>query len=91
VLVVEEKILCLVVGHVDVGIAVAVKVRRGHAHGPAFVSADSGLIRHVGERSIAIVVVETIGIGSVIKRAGIVIGRVVIAVLRIELHIPSHE
>ena len=35
VLVVEEEVLGLVVGDVDVGIAVAVKVGRGHAHGAA--------------------------------------------------------
>jgi hypothetical protein len=90
-LVAEEKVLCLVVGHVDVGVAVAVKVRRSHAHSPAFVSPNSGLIGHVGEGSVAIVVIETIGVGGVVERAGIIVGRVVIAVLRIELHIPSDE
>ena len=45
VLVVEEEVFGLVVGDVDVGIAVAVEVGSRHAHGAAFVGADARTCR----------------------------------------------
>jgi hypothetical protein len=89
--VVEEKILGLVVGDVNVGIAVAVVIRRSHAHGPAFVGADAGFVGHVSEGSVAIVVIEAVGVGGIVERARIVVGGVKVAVLGIELHIAADK
>src|ERR1039458_8026865 len=91
VLVVEEKILRLVVSNVDVGIAVAIVVGCGHAHGAALVGADPRFVRHVRECSVAIVVVEAVRVGGVVERAGIVVGGVEGAVLGIELHVAPDE
>src|SRR5579863_3885723 len=56
-LVVKEKILRLVVGDVNIGIAVAVIISRRDAHGAAFVGADARLVGHIAEGSIAVVVI----------------------------------
>src|SRR5208337_3821563 len=90
-LVVEEKILGLIVGDIDVGISIAVVVCRRDAHGAAFVGADSGLIAHVGKCSVAVIVVETVRLGGVVKWTGIIVGGVVVAILGIELHITADK
>ena len=60
----EQEVFGLVVGDVDVGLAVAVKIRSGHAHGAALVSADARIVRYVGKSAVAIVVVEPVGVAS---------------------------
>ena len=50
-----------------------------------------GFLAHVGESAVAVVVQQKIGLGLVIQRAGIVVGGVVGAVLRVELHVPADE
>ena len=90
-LVVKEKVFGFVIGDIDVRKSAAIKVRRGHTHGAALVGADSGLVGHVGERSVAIVVEETVGVGGVVERAGIVVSGVEVAIRGIELHVASDK
>ena len=90
-LVVKEEVLGLIVGDVNVGIAVAVEVSSRGAHGAALEGADAGFVGHVREGAVAVVVIETVGVGFVIERAGIVVGWIEIAVLGIELHIAADE
>src|SRR5208283_4179433 len=91
VLIVEEEVLGLIVGNVNVGITIAVVIRGRDAHGAAFVGADSGLVGHVGEGSVAVVVIKAVGLGGVVERAGIVVGGIVVAILGIELHVAADE
>src|SRR3954469_168706 len=90
-LVVKQEIFRLVVCDVNVGITVSVVIRGGDTHGSAFVGANAGLIRYIGERSIAVIVIETIGVAGVVKRAGIVVGGVEVAILGIELDVAADE
>src|SRR5208282_757777 len=91
VLVVEEEVLGLIVGDIDVGITIAVIIRCRDAHGAAFVGANSGLVGHVGEGSVAVVVIKAVRLGGVIERAGIVVGGIVLAILGIELDVTPDE
>ena len=91
VLVVKQKIFGFIVRDVNVGLAVAVKIRRSHAHGAALISADAGFVRHVGEGAVAVVVIETIGIAGIVERPRIVIGCIEGAILGIELHVTTDE
>ena len=54
--VVKEKVLGLVVGHVDIGIAVAVEIGGRHAHGAPFVFGDPGLLADVDEPAVTVIV-----------------------------------
>ncbi len=90
-LVAEEKVFGLVVGDVNVGISIAVEVSGGHAHGATLERADPGRVSHIRKCAVAIVVVQTVGIGFVVERTGIVVSRVVVAIFRIELNVTADE
>ena len=90
-LVVEQKVLGLIIRDVDVGIAIAVKIRSSHAHSPAFIGGNSRFSAHICERPVAIIVIEAVGVGFVVEWSRVIVGSVVVAVLRIELHISSNE
>ncbi len=90
-LVVEQEILGLVVGHVDIGIAVAVEIGGGHAHGAARKCRDAGLLADIDERSVTGVVIQEVRVARVIERPGVVVGGVVGAVLRVELDVAADK
>ncbi len=89
--VMEQEVLGLIVGHVDIGIAIAIEIARGHTHGAANVFGDAGLFADICEGAVAVVVEQHVGAAGIIERAGIVVGSIVGAVLRIELHVASDE
>ena len=91
VLIVEEEILGLVVGDVDVRVAVEVEIGGGDAHGAALELREARLRAHVGESAVAIVVEQEIGFRRVIQGAGIVVGGVVSPVCRVEFHVTADE
>src|ERR1019366_4150768 len=91
VFVVEEKVFRAIVGHVDVVPTIVVKVTGCHAHGAAYKCAYPGLFADVGKGSVAVVMKQFVGLAFVVQRAGIVIRRIVGAIFRIELHIPSDK
>src|SRR5208282_1801793 len=91
VLIAKQEIFGSVVGNINVGPAVAVKISGDDAHGAALVGAYARRIGHIRERAVAIVVIEAVGGGRVIERSGIVIGSVVGAILGIEFHVTADE
>ena len=91
VLVVEQEVLGLVVGDVDIGVAVAVEIGGGDAHGAALELGDAGLLADIGERAVAVVVKQHVGLRLVIERAGIIVRSVIGAVIGIELHVAADE
>ena len=90
-LVMEEKVLRAVVGDVDVGPAIAVEVSRSHAHGAADGCANAGLLGHIGEGAVAVVVEQLVRLALIVERAGVVIGGIIVVVVRIELHIAADK
>ena len=91
VLVVKEEVLRAIVGHVDVVPAVVVEIRRRHAHGAAHESADARLVRNVRKCSIAVVVIQLVGLALVIQRPRIIVRGIIRAILGIELHIAADK
>ena len=57
----------------------------------AFVGADAGLFAGIGERSIAVVVIQAVGVRGVVERPGVIVGSVEIAILGIEFYVSSDE
>ena len=47
-----------IAGHVQIGIAVVIEIADRHALAVVAFAADAGFLGHIGERSVAIVVVE---------------------------------
>src|SRR5262249_20807973 len=90
-LVVEEEVFGFVVRNVNVRISVAVEVGGGYAHRASFNRRDTRLLRNICKGSVAVVVKQKIGIGFVVERAGIVVGRIKSPILRVELHIAPDE
>ncbi len=90
-LVVKQEVFGLIVGDVDIGVAIAIVVARGDAHGAALECRNAGFLADVDEGALARIVKQQVAVGSVVERPRVVIGRVVSTVSRVELHIAADE
>src|SRR5208283_2764991 len=68
--VVEQEVLGLVVGDVDIGVPVAIEVARGNSHRAALERRNAGLFADIDVAALAGVVKQQIGIAFVIERPG---------------------
>ena len=69
--VLEVVVLHRVVSHEDVQVAVVVEVGRAGAHAAPVRLPQAGLLGDVGERAVAVVAVENVGLAVVAQRTGI--------------------
>ena len=90
-LVMKEEIFRAVVGHIDVVPSVVVKVRGGYTHGAAHVGADPGPLADIGERAVAVVVEQKVGLAFVVKRPRVIGRRIESAIVGIEFDITADE
>ena len=67
----EEEVGNGIVGHEDIGQAIAVEIAERHAHALADSGRDAGRTRHIGERAVVVVVEELVGQAAINTRMAV--------------------